>query len=258
MIDSILSQASLYGFVLIRVLAILMAFPLWSGSFPMSWKIVAAVWVSVVLSFAIRPIAVPESWSLPLILTGVTREFLVGAVLGLFVRLILGGIMLAGQLAGFQMGLGIANVIDPATSESISVVAQVLNLLAVFLFLELDGHLLAVQVLARSFEWIPPFSARLDSALYLDLVRDGGTEMFQVGLALAWPFSLVLLLLYLAMGLLARVAPQVNLLVVGFPITIGVGLFVLFLGVSPLTDRLEGVFSETLFSLERLLASMGK
>jgi flagellar biosynthetic protein FliR len=256
--DSILSQATLYGCVLIRVLAILTVFPLWSGRLPMSWKVAAAVWVSVLFSFVVRPAAVPDRWTLPLVLVGGVREFLTGALLGLFVRLILAGVMLAGQLLGFQMGLGIANVIDPATSESVSVIAEVLNLLALFLFLELDGHLMAVKVVAKSFEWIPPFSARLDPALFLEVVRDGGGQMFQVGLALAWPFSLALLLVYLGMGLLARVAPQVNLLVVGFPITIGVGLFVLFLGVSPLTVRMEGVFSETFHSLEKLLASIGR
>ena len=256
--DSILSQATLYGFVLIRVLAILMALPFWSGKLPMSWKIAAAVWMSVLLSFAVRPAEVPDRWTLPLVLVGGVREFLTGALLGMFVRLISAGVTIAGQLTGFQMGLGIANVIDPATSESLSVIAGVFDLLALFVFLELDGHLLAVKVLAKSFEWIPPFSARLDPALFFEVVRDGGGQMFRVGLALAWPFSLALLLVYLAMGLLARVAPQVNLLVVGFPITIGVGLFVLSLGVPPLTVRMEGVFSETFHSLEKLLASMGR
>lgn len=254
--DFVESHILVYGLVLIRVLSVVMLLPPWSGRLPASFKLAGAVWLSVLFTFVVPPPELPETVTLAYLLSGALRELLAGALIGFFVRLFLGGINLGGQLAGFQMGLGIANVIDPATSEHHSVIAQWLNLLALFLFLELDGHLMVVRVAARSFEWIPPFSAHIAPKLFLDVVRHGGARMFALAFEFAWPICLVLLLTYLSMGLLARVAPQVNMLMVGFPITITVGMCVMLLGVGPVTHRMDEMFTEAFWSVERLLGAM--
>ena len=256
MSDQLTGYALAYAFVLIRIVAILFVFPLWSGSLPMVWKLSGAVWLSVLFSHVVPPEALPETLGLKVVVIGGIQEFLTGALLGFLVRLFLAAVTLAGQLAGFQMGLAIANVIDPATSDRYTIIAQLMNLIAMFVFLEMDGHLMAVRVVAKSFEWLPPFSADLGGEVFHDLVFSGGKEMFRLALQIGWPISLALLLVYLSMALLSRVAPQINMLMVGFPITISVGLVVIMIGMPTLTLTMERMFQDAFFAVERLLAAL--
>ncbi len=257
MAELVTGHLLIYLFVLVRITAILFAMPLWSGRLPLVWKMSAALWLSVLFTLIVPVTAVPERMTLAMLVAGIGREFLVGALMGLLVRLFIGAVTLAGQLAGYQMGLAIANVIDPATSARYSIVAQWLNLLALFTFLEMNGHLVAVRLLAESFLWIPPFSARVSPDLCYDLVRSGGDTMWRIALTIGWPISLALLLIYLAMALLARVAPQINMLMVGFPITISIGLIILWVGVPSFTVAIERTFQEAFRVLERILAAVG-
>jgi len=254
--DQLTGYALAYAFVLIRIAAILFVFPLWSGQVPMVWKLSGAVWLSVLFSHVVPPEALPETLSLKVVVIGGIQEFLTGALLGFLVRLFLAAVTLAGQLAGFQMGLAIANVIDPATSDRYTIVAQLMNLIAMFVFVEMDGHLMAVRVVATSFEWLPPFSAALGGEVFHDLVFSGGNEMFRLALQIGWPVSLALLLVYLSMALLSRVAPQINMLMIGFPITISVGLIVIMVGIPSLTLTMERMFQDAFFAVERLLAAL--
>ena len=184
-LDLIEAHALIFGFVLIRTLGILLAFPIWSGKMPMQWKIGAAMLLSVLFTFSGLSLDVPRDLPMSAFVLGIMQEFLAGSLLGFSARLFLGAVMLAGQLAGFQMGLGIANVIDPITSQRGSLLAQFLNLCVLFLFLEMDGHLMAVRTVAKSFEWIPLLSAQVNVFLFSDQVLEGGREMFQVGFQLA-------------------------------------------------------------------------
>jgi flagellar biosynthetic protein FliR len=256
MSDQIMGLALAYGFVLIRIGAILFALPLWSGRLPLPWKLSGAVWLSVLFSFVVPVEILPEELGLKGIVIGGIQEVLAGALLGFLLRIFLAAVTLAGQLVGFQMGLAIANVIDPATSDRYTIVAQMMNLLALFTFLELDGHLMAVSLLAKSFEMLPPFSAAVSGEIFHDLVLSGGKEMFRLALKFAWPISLALLMVYLSMGLLVRVAPQMNMLMVGFPITISVGLIVLMFGIPSFTLAMEDMFRDAVGSLERLLLAL--
>jgi len=256
MSDLIQGHALAYGFVLIRIGAILFALPLWSGRLPVAWKLTAAVWLSVLFSFVVPIEILPEELGLKGIVIGGIQEVITGALLGFLIRLFLAAVTLAGQLAGFQMGLAIANVIDPATSDRYTIDAQMLNLLALFTFLEMDGHLVAVSLLAKSFEWLPPFSAAVSGEIFHDLVLGGGKEMFRLALKIGWPISLALLLVYLSMGLLVRVAPQMNMLMVGFPITISVGLVVIMFGIPSFTLTMEGMLQDAVAYLERMLVAL--
>ena len=205
---------------------------------------------------ALQPRRTPRGPARNTRLEGYRDRGYTGALIGFLVRLFLAAVTLAGQLAGFQMGLAIANVIDPATSDRYTIIAQLLNLIAMFVFVEMDGHLMAVRVLATSFEWLPPFSAALGGEVFHDMVFSGGKEMFRLALQIGWPISLALLLVYLSMALLSRVAPQINMLMVGFPITISVGLIVIMIGIPTLTLEMERMFQDAFFAVERLLAAL--
>jgi len=245
-----------YGFVLLRILAFFSVMPLWGAKVPGPFRVVAAMWFAVLFSFVLPPVDLSPTLGLAEMVVGGLHEILMGVVLGLLVQLALAAVSLAGQFIGFQMGLSIASVIDPTSSEQVPVISQFLNLLALLLFLELDGHLLVVKLLAGSFAWIPPFSARLDPALLSHLVVEKGGEMFSTCLQIAWPISLTLFLTYLSLGLLNRMTPQMNILMLGFPISILVGFLVLGFMLPSFTAKTGRLLDELALSLDRYLLAM--
>ncbi len=254
--ETLTRLAVFYGFILIRVLAIMFSMPLWRGTFPGMWKVIAAIWLSVLFSFIVPPASMPEKVTTRLLVLGGGMEFLIGALMGFVFQVFLAGIKLAGQLAGVQMGLGVAQLLDPTTNENRSAVSQWFNLLAMCLFIEMDGHLIAVRIVLKSFEWIPPFSANLSHFNFLNLVVDGGTAMFRTGFHIAWPFSLLLLSVYLCLGLLNRMAPQINMLMSSFPITVSTGLLILMKSVYSMNLRIERVLKDAFLFAEQVLTAI--
>jgi len=234
----------------------MLVMPFWSGSLPGIWKVLAAFWMSALFAFIVPPTIKFEEMSLHVLIIGGVMEFLIGALMGFIVNVFFGGIMLAGQLAGVQMGLGVANLLDPSTSERRSAIAQWMNLLALFLFLEMDGHLMAVRLVATSFEWIPPFSAEFSRFMFFDLVCESGRELFRTGLQIAWPISTMLLSVYVCMGLLAKMAPKMNMMMSAFPITILTGLSFLMVSIYPIHIKMEQVFLKAFYYVEQILIAM--
>lgn len=180
-------------------------------------------------------------------------EFGLGLTLGLALRVAFAAVDLAGELAGLQMGLGFATFFDPQSSASAAVLAQLLGLIAALIFFALDGHLLAIALIADSFERLPPGSlASADTPL--ELVRWGAT-VFEAGLLLALPVVGALLLGNLALGALARAVPQLGLFAIGFPLQLLVGLALLAAAVAGLGPPLERLFEQTFAVAARLVTS---
>jgi flagellar biosynthetic protein FliR len=149
-----------------------------------------------------------------------------GLMLGLAPQLILSGLLLGGQVAGIHMGLGVAELVDPATRVNATPVALWLQFLGLLMFLALDVHHLVIRALAWSLTVAPPGALRLGSAelgAVLGLV--GG--VFEIGLRIAAPVLAGLLIIETGMGLLARAIPELNVFFLGFAIKIGVGFLLL-------------------------------
>jgi len=179
-------------------------------------------------------------------------ELGVGLLLGFSARLLFVGIGLGGEIAGFQMGLGIANVVDPATGQQTPVLSQLQVTLAMLLFVVLDGHLLLIRAVAESYELVGPGAISLSQQAYEYYVNLTG-NLFLIGLQIGAPLIVALLAANFAIGLIARSVPQVNIFVVGFPFTIALGLLFLVLGfpffikaVLMLHDRLEGLMVQAM------------
>jgi flagellar biosynthetic protein FliR len=135
-------------------------------------------------------------------------------------------VVLAGQLVGYQMGLAMANIMDPATSEQTPLLGQFNNLMAMLLFLTVDAHHLFVKALVASFQIVPPYGFHFSSGVMDQLVNFGG-EMFVIAVKLGAPLIAVLLLMSVAFGLAARAVPQMNIFFVAAPLKILVGLLFL-------------------------------
>ena len=183
----------------------------------------------------------------------VLMEVSIGALIGFAARLLLSGISMAGEVAGFQMGLSIANIFDPTSETQVSLVGQIQTIFALFLLVVMDGHHLLIQAVITSFEQIRPGKFDLSRPLYDQMVQMGGA-VFLTGLKIGSPLIVALMAANFSIGLMARSVPQVNVIVVGFPFTIALGLMLLALGFPFFIEAvvvIHNQLAETLMNLLR-------
>ena len=170
------------------------------------------------------------------------EQLLVGFAIGFSIRIVFAALELAGDMIGLQMGIGFATFIDPQSSNQTPLVGGFLGMLATLLFLAINGHLLVIEALIASFD-VLPVGRGLSGALHWEHFATLGGQMFLLGLQIAMPLLATMLLCNLALGVMSRAAPQLNLFSVGFPLTVLTGLAVLLLFLphlgAPLEDALH-------------------
>ena len=222
-------QIQLFLLVFLRVTAIVMSLPIFSGNnVPNMFKAGLSLAVALALFPVIDLTVLPQMAGWIYLTLGVISEVLLGLSIGLAIRLIMAGIQMAGQVSGYQMGLAIANIMDPATSMQTPILAQAFNLMAMLIFLAIDAHHWFFRALADSFAIIPPFEFVLSSSFIGYLMEMAGT-MFIIALKIGAPVIVVLILTSVSFGLMARTVPQMNIFIVAMPLKIVVGLlFVVF------------------------------
>lgn len=211
-------------FPFMRVLATIFAAPiLGHASIPIRMRVaLALILASAAASFA--PVSVPLDS--PHALAYAVRETLIGVSLGLLLRLVFAAAELAGDAIGLQMGLGFAFFVDPQNATQSPLVGSLFSTVAGLLLLALDVHLLVIGGLMESFLAMP-VDAPLDAGLGFKAVAAAGTEMFRLALSIALPALTALILANLALGVLSRAAPQLNLFAIGFPATLIIGAVLL-------------------------------
>lgn len=180
------------------------------------------------------------------------QQIIAGLIMGFAIRLIFTAVEMTGDLAGMQMGLGFASFYDPQNATYLPVIAQFLGIIAALMFLAMDGHLYMIAALADSFRTFPVSEAALPAGTYRMLVEWGST-MFSHALQLSLPLIGALLITNLALGILTRSSPQLNVFAVGFPITIAVGYLALMLTLPFLGPLLGNFVQEGMDMLSRLM-----
>ena len=227
--------------VFIRIGAILIMAPLFgSRNVPLQLK----AGLSLVLAMVIFPVAGFQEvylTGIPSLVTAMVGEVLIGVIIGFTARLIFSAVQLAGQLIGFQMGFGIVNVIDPQTSTQFSIVAQFQNIMTLLIFLALDAHYWFILAISSSFELIPPLGFCFTNSL-MEAIVSLSCDMFVIAAKVAAPVIAVLLFTSVALGLIARTVPQMNIFIVGFPIKIAIGLLGVGLSLPLLSVMLRNLF----------------
>ena len=182
-------------------------------------------------------------------------ELLVGLGIGMGAATLVAGAELAGEVLAVQTGLSGASALDPISGQGTGVLGQLLQLFVVLLLLVSGGHLMMIEALADSYQVVPVGSNFSLSAGALQLVRDAGL-LFSHGLQFAAPIIAAASFGYVALGVLARASPQLNMLAVAFPLQIGLGFLVLA-GVLPLVATSYATWPERIAGLvERFLASL--
>lgn len=232
-------DAWLAGFFLpfVRILALFSAAPLFSlRSVPVRVRIVA----SAVMAMLVAPL-LPQPVGLSLQSAAglglVAQQVAIGLSIGIAARLIFAVFEVAGEFIGLQMGFSFAGFFDPHGGSQ-SAVGSWLSTLAMLVFLSLNAHLLVLDALLASFRSLPIAPDPIAALAALRLERLGG-DMFRLALTLALPASVLMLFINLVMGLASRVAPQLSIFAVGFPITVTLGLMLLALSTGQLSQAVE-------------------
>ena len=247
-----IEQFQIFLFVLVRVGAILFSIPfLEARNAPMPLKAALAMAMSIMLMPQLKLPPITITGDPVLLALGIMGEVAVGLIIGLMVQLLFAGVQLAGQLAGFQMGFAIANVMDPASSLQVPILAQFLNLFALMIFFTVNAHYYFIKALVDAFELIPPLAVQFNGHLF-ELMMKTGADAFIIAIQVSAPVMVALLLTNVALGLTARTVPQMQIFVVAMPLQIVLGL--LFLGfslpyVSAFLDNAFGKMGHTIVAM---------
>jgi flagellar biosynthetic protein FliR len=236
-------QLQMFFLIFLRIAAILLSMPIFnSQSIPILFKVGLALAVSIVLYPLLDRTAFPALSDLGSFALGAVAEILLGFSIGMAVNLIFVGLQLAGQISGYQMGLALAQVMDPAAGEQIPLLAQFFQLFAFLIFLTINAHHWFLMALADSFQLVPPFGFKISGSLIEQLFHLAG-NMFVLAVKVGAPVIAALLLTSIAFGLIGRTVPQMNILFVAMPLKIIIGLLFVGFSLPYLSSFLKAVFS---------------
>jgi flagellar biosynthesis protein FliR len=230
----------------LRALALFSSLPLLGTRVvPVRVRIALAALVALAAqaSLPTMPPVALDSW---LAFMLVVQQLLIGISLGFAVRLVFAAIELAGEIVGLQMGLNFAGFFDPMTASQTTATSRFFGAIVGWLFIVINGHLLVIAALVNSFDAFP-ISGEPFAFLKQALPHEWGAMIFSTGLWIALPMVAMLTFVNLVLGVISRVAAQINIFAIGFPITLGVGL----LGILLTLPLMQQPFT---MALERMLA----
>jgi flagellar biosynthesis protein FliR len=216
-----------------------------------SWILLVAFLVFPVVDF--KTLVLPSS-GLPLAL-GVLRELLIGFSIGLGATLIFTGIQLAGQIVDIQMGLGMVNIIDPTSNTQISAMGQYYFMIATLVFLAVNGHHVLLRAVVESFDLVPLGQAQLSPALGTEMMNLF-SQVFFIAFRVGAPVIGALFITNMALGVVARTVPQMNVFIVGMPLNLAVGFLITAVSMGFFTFILQGIFNGMYRDLSLLLHAM--
>lgn len=207
----------------LRVLAVFTSAPLFSSkAFPVRARIGLAFFIALAAQPSLQgqpvvSITSPEAFG------AVVQQVGIGLAIGFAVRLVFAAVELAGEVVGFQMGLNFAAFFDPSLNTQSSAVARFFGQIALFMFIVMNGHLMVLMAVIKSFESFPVDQNFLQATSSMKL-HTLGSVLFDSALWMALPMVGMLMFANLALGIVSRIAPQMNIYAIGFPITLTVGL----------------------------------
>lgn len=230
-LDFSIGQFKIFWLILFRVFGILFYAPLFgSKNIPTRVKIGLAMMVSLTVFPLIGNQMIPLPDNAYFYFLFVIKEFIIGMILGLVTLLLFVGVQFTGQIIGLEMGFTIVNVIDPQSNLQVSIIGQIYYLIVIMLFLTLNGHYLVIKTIVNSFRILPIHQFDLNTQVG-ELLIKYSSQMFELAVEVGAPIIVILFLASAALGIMARVVPQMNIFVIGFPIKIGLGLFGIALSV---------------------------
>lgn len=195
-------------------------------SIPRLVKAAFAVVLAVVLVPVVGEVNLPEINSVWLLGLMAAKELLVGFIIGWFFSFVFIAIKMAGHIVGYQIGLMMATVLDPESNSQISIIGEFWHLVAILIFLAINGHHAIISAFADSYRAVPIGVFNFAGSAGEMLIRYSGYT-FVIAIKIAAPVIITLFLTSVTLGVVARTVPQMNIFIVGIPIKIAIGLLVL-------------------------------
>lgn len=254
--DQWLHWLSLYFWPLLRVLALISTAPILSErTVPKRVKLGLGIVITLIIAPTLPTNDTPLFSIAALWLA--LEQILIGIALGFTMQFAFAAVRTAGELIGLQMGLSFATFLDPGSNLNMPVLARLMDMLAMLLFLTFNGHLWLISMLVDTFHTLPIGGEPINSNAFLALARAGGL-IFLNGVMLALPVMTLLLTLNLALGMLNRMAPQLSVFVIGFPLTLSVGILLMSVLMPLIAPFCEHLFSEIFNLLADIISELPK
>jgi len=239
-------------FVMVRVGAAFVAAPVFGAvSVPLPVRITLSGAIGV-LVLGIDPVTPPPQIFALATFLSIAAEALVGLAIGFVLQIAFAAPLIAGEMIGNSMGIGFASMVDPQTGASSQAIGQFMSVMLTLLFLSLNGHLVLVEMLVKSYQALPPGAAWLAPGQLRDIAFFGGYA-FSAGFLLALPVGFLLLCLNLIVGMLSRSAPALNLFAVGLPASLAVGVIALAIAFPAMGDYMLVIVRESLSAAQSLV-----
>lgn len=210
--------------------------------------------LTVLLAIGLLP-SVPVTFAKDVALTIViAREAVIGLALAFVARALIAGAELAGHLSGQQIGFSYGATVDPASGVRSTILTTLYGSLAILAFFAINGHHALLRALAASYAGLPIGAGHVDSSI-VAAVRQTLGLVFTTGIRLAAPVVIVLLIVELLVGLISRAAPALNFMVIGYPLRLIVGLFVVGLVIPAIPAVTASLTDQTIALAARLAAA---
>jgi len=248
------AQIEAFILVFLRMSAIIVLMPLF-GDQTVPARIKAGL--ALILTILIYP-----SLTIPGVMAGTDNmaltvvrmggEVIAGAAIGFTARIIFAAVQMAGELIGIQMGVSIANVIDPITSTQVSIISEFLYLIALLVFLAVDAHHIFIAAMSESYKTVPMLGIHFGGGLAREMLLLT-QSMFVIALKISAPVMAVLLFINVGLGIVARTVPQMNVFIVGFPLQLAGGLIFIGLSMPFLVTLLSWDFAGLVTNLKKVL-----
>ena len=253
-----LREVVAFVLVLTRVAGIFAAFPVFGGQrLPLQIKVIAILMITLVC-FPILSVAPPpmptDVFALGMLLL---CEMAIGLALAFIAQIVFSAVEFGGQIVGMQMGLTISQIIDPTRGSQVQIMSVLQTLFATLIFLSLNIHHLFIHAIVDSFSIIPLGGWHLNGEIITFLIKRAA-DVFVIGIRLAAPVMVSLLLTSVALGVMARAFPQMNIFMISLPLNIGIGFVVLGATLMVFIHVLEISFGQVKGQIDVLFRLMAK
>lgn len=248
-ITNIANNLPSYFLVMVRISSALMSDVIFGRAFvPARYKIFLSMLLTVIILPTLDLSVSQTSLSYFLLL----EQILIGVAMGTIVQLMFHITIIGGGLVAYQAGLGFAKLIDPSHKDNLNLISEIYFIAAILLFLTQNGHLKVIEIIVSSFNTIPVTPEAIQH-VSLEQIAQFGSQMFSGGLSIALPTVIALLIVNTTFAVMTRTTPQLNIFSIGFPITLLLGLFLIFLTFNGVLGNIQQQFSDGLNTLQTIV-----
>ena len=255
-LEFVLAYIDVFLLTFVRVTAIFILSPIFgSRNLPHIFKMSLALIIALIIAPMIGPETQIEYNGWLQYASVIFIEFLVGLILGFVCYMAFLSLYLAGQIIDMQVGFGMVNVIDPQSNMQVPVVANLYNIIALLMLFSINGHHMIISSLFYSYKILPIGTAVITEVLVVDVVRMFG-EMFSIAFKITAPIIAAIFITNVALGILAKTVPQMNVFMVGMPLKIIIGLLTLILVIPMFSVVMDNIVNGMFHDIGTVLKDM--